>query len=199
MFNCFAKISSSLSITTLKSIFTRWIAGFISPLFVKNWDISSPLIAFSAISSADSLFLLARFFIEHFLSFRRFPERDKVIIFSFLVFSDFIYHWKKLSFHPSNRTKLLWIIRTKVHIVWMWPDFLDLYKTDTSSRINSKLFTLLGIKFKSHAPIDITVIPSMSIFISIANHPAQPSRERSEFHPWLTIINAQKLYQEYRP
>jgi hypothetical protein len=73
-----------------------------------------------------------------------------MIVFTFVVFSDFIYHRVKLSLHPFDGTKLLRVVTTTVHVMGVFPNFLDLGETDISARVRFKLFALSTVVFESH-------------------------------------------------
>ncbi len=73
-----------------------------------------------------------------------------MIVFTFVIFSDFVYYRVKPSLNPSDGTKLLWIVTTTVHVMGVCPNFLDLGKTDISARVCFKLFTLSTVVFKPH-------------------------------------------------
>ena len=73
-----------------------------------------------------------------------------MIVFTFVVFSDFVYYRVKLSLHLSDGTKLLRVVATTVHVMGMGPDFLNLRKTDITARVRFKLFALSTVVFESH-------------------------------------------------
>jgi hypothetical protein len=73
-----------------------------------------------------------------------------MIVFTFVVFSDFIYHRVKLSLHPSDGTKLLRIVTTTVYVMGVCPNLLDLGEIDISARVRFKLFALSTVVFKPH-------------------------------------------------
>jgi hypothetical protein len=73
-----------------------------------------------------------------------------MIVFTFVVFSDLVYHRLKLSLHPSDGAKLLWVVTTTVLVMGVGPNFLALGETDISARVRFKLFTLSTVVFKPH-------------------------------------------------
>src|ERR1035438_9218083 len=91
---------------------------------------SSPRVAFSAISSADRTDLDI-FGIASLLLFGRFPGRDKVIVLAFHVTSDLKNHGTKAITAPSYRTKLFRIVTFLVNEVNLVENLLSLFQTDT--------------------------------------------------------------------
>ncbi len=74
------------------------------------------------------------------------------------VFSYFKNNGIQLAFDPTNRTKLFWIIGSKIFIIGMRPDFLNFIKINTPFRIVFHEHAFVYIKFKPHQK-SITVIP----------------------------------------
>ena len=78
--------------------------------------------------------------------------------FPFIIFPNFINHRIELSFYPPHHSKLPRSIRSVVLVVWIAPNLLGFFKSNTSFRILAKSFALLIIEFESHCR-SITVIP----------------------------------------
>ena len=80
------------------------------------------------------------------------PECDKVIVFTFIIFPDFVYYRVKHTLYPSNCAKLLRIVTATVYIMGVGPNFLDLGKTYPSARVRLELVALSTVVFEPHAP-----------------------------------------------
>ena len=127
MLSSAATRSSSRSISTVKSTFTRWIGFFMLPLLVKYAETSSPRSAILAISSAVGI--STAFFIELLFLSGRFPQGHLMIAFAFVVFTYFINQRIQTSRHPPDSSELLRIVRSAVSIVRMPEDLLRFFDT----------------------------------------------------------------------
>lgn len=66
------------------------------------------------------------------------------------VFSYFKNDGIQLAFDPTNRSKLFWIIGSKIFVIGMRPDFLNFIKINTPFRIVFHEHAFVYIKFKPY-------------------------------------------------
>src|SRR5262245_60351513 len=131
-----AAVSSSLSISWLKSMLTRWIGGIIWPVFVKYFDTSFPRSASFAMTSAETGFADLRVvFIQGSFLLRGFPKCDEVIVFSFFIFPHFKNNGIELSANPAYSPILFRVVASLIEVVRMRPDLLHLFESYTAPRI----------------------------------------------------------------
>jgi len=119
-------------------------------LFVKCADISSPLEAISAISSAVGV-LLDVFGIVLIFLFGCFPSSDQVVVLSLAVIPGLENHGTEAVSAPSNGTKLFRIVTPLVDQVRLVEYLLRFFQADTVFSPDSR--TLFPIKAAAHRSI----------------------------------------------
>src|SRR6266478_4913208 len=127
-----------------KSTLTRCTGGIIRPVLVKYRETSCPRSARFAIDSAETRFLrLEVFFIKLSLLLGCLPQRDQVVVFAVGVLSDFENDRVESTAHPPDGPVLFRHIQTRVEIVRMRPNLLNLLETNSALRVVSQCLAFL--------------------------------------------------------